>query len=81
MKKIILKRFKLIFIVFLFILLFVISYLIYINRNNEVIAYDEKEDIEIIKEEIKEEIKEVEVKKIKIDIKGYIDKGKCPEQG
>lgn len=72
MKKIILKRFKLIFIVFLFILLFVISYLIYINRNNEVIAYDEKEDIEIIKEEIKEEIKEVEVKKIKIDIKGYI---------
>lgn len=56
---------------FVIIILFIISYLIYINRGNEVIAYDSNE--EIIKEKVEEiEEKKEEVKKIKVDIKGMI---------
>lgn len=60
-------KFKIISIIFV-IALFVISYLIYFNHDNDVIAYNDTEVIE--KEEIKEKIEEI--KKIKIDIKGNI---------
>lgn len=69
--KLFFKRFKILFGMFVIIILFIISYLIYINRGNEVIAYDSNE--EIIKEKVEEiEEKKEEVKKIKVDIKGMI---------
>ena len=70
--ELILRRYKLLSSIFVIIILFVISYLIYINRSNKVIAYDENE--QIIKDQIEKEetVEEAELKKIKIDIKGSI---------
>ena len=64
------KNYKLYTSIFVIILLFIISYLIYINRSNEVMATDGKKD-EII-EKVKESVKKIAIKKIKVDVKGMV---------
>lgn len=64
------KKYKVTIPILIIIILFIISYLIYINKNNKVIAYDDKKDIII--EKIKETVENLEVKKIKVDIKGMV---------
>lgn len=64
------RKYRVLVPIFIIIILFFISYLIYINKNNKVIAYDDDKDI--IKEQIKEVSENLEVKKIKVDIKGMV---------
>ena len=68
--KLFFKKYKVTIPILIIIILFIISYLIYINKNNKVIAYDDKKDIII--ETIKETVENIEVKKIKVDIKGSV---------
>lgn len=68
--KLFFKKYKVTIPILIIIILFIISYLIYINKNNKVIAYDDKKDIII--EKIKETVENLEVKKIKVDIKGMV---------
>ena len=64
------KNYKLLITIFMIASLFIISYLIYLNKSNKIIAYAEKEDI--ITEKINETVENIEVKKIKVDIKGSV---------
>ena len=64
------RKYKLLIPILIIFILFIISYLIYINRNNNVIAYDEGNDIIIDK--IKETITDLQENKIKVDVKGSV---------
>ena len=66
----IIKKYKILLSITTIILLLIISYLIYINRNNQVKAV-EKETIETKEPFEKKEL--IETKKIKVDIKGMVN--------
>ena len=67
-----LARYKLYTCIFVIILLFVISYLIYINQSNDVMAADE-EEINIF-DDINSAVKKIDIEnKIKVDVKGMVN--------
>lgn len=67
-----LARYKLYTCIFVIILLFVISYLIYINQSNDVMAADE-EEINIF-DDINSAVKKLDIEnKIKVDVKGMVN--------
>ena len=71
MKEVFLKRYKLYTCIFVIILLFIISYLIYLNQDSEVIAIDDT--FNDVLDTVKETVKNIDTtKKIKIDIKGMV---------